>query len=53
MSVTITNEMLAAYWQGMPSPYEIDMEDAEAARRHIAAILMAGERRDWQMGNAQ
>lgn len=34
-------KVIRAYWQGMPSAYETDTEDEEAAERHIKFILRA------------
>jgi hypothetical protein len=44
----IPQGVLDAYWQNMPSPYDQDMEDVEAAKRHIEAVssamFLAGKR---------
>lgn len=40
--VIVTDEMIAALWRYMPSPYDIDTKDRIAAKRLIRAILRAG-----------
>lgn len=34
-----SSEIYANYWASMPSPYELDCENHEAAKRHILAVL--------------
>ena len=38
-----TEAMLRAYWESMPSPYELDMEGDASALRHLSAIFEDGE----------
>ena len=33
------HEILAALWRNMPSPYEIDVEDRDAAMQLLRAVL--------------
>lgn len=37
----LSKKLEAAYWQAMPTPYEIDMRNEHAMLRHIKRILGA------------
>jgi hypothetical protein len=37
----VSRQVLMAYWRAMPSPYDIDTENVEAAKHHIRVIVKA------------